>query len=158
MSLRIASSASTRPGFSVLHATLRLPSRGGIRSLGITHPTPRQRHVGARAELGGGTDSKLQLAAGVAGVFAAPLVLWSSYTLATTGSGLPPGPSGVLGAAEGLSYLVVTAMVAWSVKTKISSGSGLPAGPYGLVGAAEGLSFLAIAAGIIAFAVKTVNS
>lgn len=33
------------------------------------------------------------------------LVAWSLYTKATTGSGLPAGPAGLLGAVEGFSYL-----------------------------------------------------
>lgn len=33
------------------------------------------------------------------GLPANPLCLWSEYTLATTGAGLPPGPGGALGAA-----------------------------------------------------------
>ncbi len=33
------------------------------------------------------------------------LVAWSLYTKVKTGSGLPAGPSGLLGAAEGFSYL-----------------------------------------------------
>lgn len=33
------------------------------------------------------------------------IVVWSAYTKATTGSGLPAGPAGLLGAAEGFSYL-----------------------------------------------------
>lgn len=35
------------------------------------------------------------------------LVGWSAYTKVQTGSGLPAGPSGLLGAAEGLSYLAL---------------------------------------------------
>jgi hypothetical protein len=46
------------------------------------------------------------LVAAVAGLVANPVCLWSEYTLKTTGSGLPPGPGGTLGAAEGVSYLV----------------------------------------------------
>ena len=38
------------------------------------------------------------------------------------GCGLPPGPSGLLGAAEGVSYLVVTAIACWSVYSKVSVG------------------------------------
>jgi hypothetical protein len=37
------------------------------------------------------------------------LVAWSLYTKATTGSGLPAGPSGLLGAVEGFSFLTVLA-------------------------------------------------
>lgn len=37
------------------------------------------------------------------------LVAWSLYTKATTGSGLPAGPSGLLGALEGFSFLTVLA-------------------------------------------------
>jgi hypothetical protein len=34
-------------------------------------------------------------------------MLFSEYTLKTTGEGLPPGPGGLYGALEGVSYLVV---------------------------------------------------
>lgn len=44
------------------------------------------------------------------------------------GCGLPPGPSGLLGAAEGVSYLAVGGLVLWSLGRKISTGRGLPAG------------------------------
>lgn len=37
------------------------------------------------------------------------IVAWSLYTKVSTGSGLPAGPSGLLGAVEGLSYLTVLA-------------------------------------------------
>lgn len=39
------------------------------------------------------------------------LVAWSLYTKKETGSGLPAGPGGVLGAAEGFSYLSLVAGV-----------------------------------------------
>ena len=39
------------------------------------------------------------LAAVAAGALANPIVLWSEFTLKTTGAGLPPGPGGALGAA-----------------------------------------------------------
>jgi hypothetical protein len=44
--------------------------------------------------------------AAVLGIFS-----WSIWTKAKTGSGLPPGPAGMLGAAEGLSFLTVLAGV-----------------------------------------------
>ena len=50
--------------------------------------------------------SSAELAAAGAGLIANPICLWSEFTLKTTGSGLPPGPGGALGAAEGISYLV----------------------------------------------------
>ena len=39
------------------------------------------------------------------------LIGWSVSTKVKTGSGLPAGPAGVLGAAEGLSYLALLAAV-----------------------------------------------
>lgn len=39
------------------------------------------------------------LAAVALGLLANPIVFWSEYTLFTTGSGLPEGPGGALGAA-----------------------------------------------------------
>lgn len=86
------------------------------------------------------------------GLLSNPIALYSEYTLATTGSGLPPGPYGLVGAAEGLSYLAVLCIVGWSAYTKVKTGSGLPAGPSGLLGAVEGLSYLSLLAGIIAAA------
>ena len=44
-------------------------------------------------------------AEGVSYLVIVGLVAWSLYTKVETGSGLPAGPSGVLGAAEGFSYL-----------------------------------------------------
>lgn len=37
------------------------------------------------------------------------IVAWSLWTKKETGSGLPAGPSGILGAAEGFSYLSLAA-------------------------------------------------
>lgn len=39
-------------------------------------------------------------------------MLWSEYTLFSTGAGLPPGPGGLLGAAEVRAVVVVVAVVA----------------------------------------------
>jgi hypothetical protein len=54
------------------------------------------------------TDN-LQPVEGVSYLVIVGIVAWSAYTKATTGSGLPAGPSGLLGAAEGLSYLALVA-------------------------------------------------
>lgn len=88
------------------------------------------------------------------GLISNPIMLWSEWTLFSTGSGLPPGPGGALGAAEGISYLVILGIVAWSAATKASTGSGLPAGPAGLLGAVEGFSYLSLLAGIVVFGLK----
>lgn len=100
---------------------------------------------------GGELPPSLVIGAGVGGSVAAPVVIWSAYTLAVSGCGLPPGPAGLLGAAEGVSYLSVVALVGWSAFTKVKTGSGLPPGPAGLLGAAEGFSYLALLAAIGAF-------
>ncbi|GAX78747.1 hypothetical protein CEUSTIGMA_g6184.t1 [Chlamydomonas eustigma] len=84
-----------------------------------------------------------------------PVLIWSEYTLATTGAGLPPGPSGLLGAAEGISYLAMVLIVAYSLYTKVSTGKGLPAGPSGLLGAVEGFSYLLLVAAVGAFGVSS---
>ena len=105
----------------------------------------------AGEEDGEGLPTPALVVGGLFGCVAAPVVIWSAYTLATTGEGLPPGPSGALGAVEGVSYLVVVALVVWSVYTKGKTGGGLPAGPVGLLGAAEGLSYLALLAAVGAF-------
>ncbi|GLC37884.1 hypothetical protein PLESTB_001506300 [Pleodorina starrii] len=88
------------------------------------------------------------------GLPANAIMLWSEWTLKTTGSGLPPGPGGALGAAEGVSYLLVLGIIGWSIYTKATTGTGLPAGPAGLLGAVEGVSYLSLLAGIIVFALK----
>jgi len=87
-------------------------------------------------------------AAALAGLLAAPVVAWSELALLATGCGLPPGPSGLLGAAEGVSYLTVGGILAWSLASKASTGKGLPPGPGGLLGAAEGLAYLVALSGV----------
>ncbi|DBB01387.1 TPA: hypothetical protein ACH3X1_000055 [Trebouxia sp. C0004] len=94
------------------------------------------------------TASTGQLAAGLLGLFAVPVVAWSEYTLRTTGCGLPPGPGGLLGATEGVSYLTVGALAVWSMVSKISTGHSLPKGPVGLLAGAEKLAFTSILAGV----------
>lgn len=37
------------------------------------------------------------------------VIAWSLYSKATTGTGLPAGPGGLLGAVEGVSYLTLLA-------------------------------------------------
>lgn len=88
------------------------------------------------------------------GLVSTPVILWSLYTLKTTGCGLPPGPGGAIGALEGVSYLVVFGIVGWSLYTKIKTGSGLPNGPFGLLGAVEGLSYLSLAAILVVFGLQ----
>lgn len=46
------------------------------------------------------------------GITASLVVLFSEYTLKTTGCGLPAGPFGIVGAVEGLSYLGVVGICA----------------------------------------------
>jgi hypothetical protein len=94
------------------------------------------------------TSESDQIVLGVSGILASAIMLYSEFTLKTTGCGLPAGPLGIWGAAEGISYVGVLALATYSIYTKIRTGSGLPAGPFGLLGAAEGLSFLAIVVGI----------
>lgn len=96
------------------------------------------------------TESDEELALyGAGGVFASAVMLYSEFTLKTTGCGLPAGPFGAVGAVEGISYLAVISIAGASVVTKVKTGSGLPAGPGGLLGLAEGLAYTAIAAGIV---------
>ena len=94
-------------------------------------------------------ESEGELAAyGLLGTSASLVVLYSEFTLKTTGCGLPAGPFGLVGAVEGVSYLAIVGLVGASLTTKVRTGSGLPSGPFGLLGAAEGLSFLAAVAGL----------
>lgn len=44
---------------------------------------------------------------GIAYLVVVGIVGWSAYTKVKTGSGLPNGPFGLLGASEGLSYLAL---------------------------------------------------
>lgn len=104
--------------------------------------TLRRRHVELRAVSEEG-------AYGVLGSAASCVVLWSEFTLKTTGCGLPAGPFGALGALEGISYLTIIGIIGASLSTKLKTGKGLPSGPGGLLGAAEGLSYLAAAVGIV---------
>jgi hypothetical protein len=60
-----------------------------------------------------------QLVLGVTGTIASLIMIYSEYTLKTTGCGLPAGPFGLVGLIEGLSYLGVTGIVAYSVVTKV---------------------------------------
>lgn len=48
----------------------------------------------------------------ILGITASLVVLFSEYTLKTTGCGLPAGPFGIVGAVEGLSYLGVVGICA----------------------------------------------
>ena len=46
------------------------------------------------------------------------IIGWSAYTKVKTGSGLPAGPSGLLGISEGFSYLaLLVAIVAFGIKS-----------------------------------------
>ena len=99
------------------------------------------------------TESDEELALyGAGGVFASAVVLYSEFTLKTTGCGLPAGPFGAVGAIEGVSYLAVIGIAGASLATKAKTGSGLKAGPGGLLGLAEGLAFTAIVAGLVVLA------
>ena len=96
------------------------------------------------------SESDEELAAyGAGGVFASAVVLYSEFTLKTTGCGLPAGPFGAVGAIEGVSYLAVIGIAGASLATKAKTGSGLKAGPGGLLGLAEGLAFTAIVVGLV---------
>jgi len=97
------------------------------------------------------------IAAGAGGTLAAGVCAWSTFTLKTTGCGLPPGPGGALGALEGVSFLALLGVVGWSAYTKVKTGKGLPAGPYGLLGAAEGLSYLVLLAYIVVLGINYVQ-
>jgi hypothetical protein len=62
------------------------------------------------------THSKLNLQ-GISYLVVLGLIGWSITTKVSTGSGLPAGPTGLLGAAEGVSYLTLLAgIVAFGAK------------------------------------------
>jgi len=148
-SSRPAAAAGRAPGrgSAVVARNNRQGNRTTIRGMGATSA----KTSGSGGGGDGGEVGALGLAAAAVGLPLNGVVLWSEYTLATTGAGLPPGPSGLLGAAEGVGYLAALGLVAWSLKTKLSTGSGLPAGPGGLVGAAEGVSYLSLLGAVGAF-------
>mmetsp|Transcript_33001 Transcript_33001/g.43441 ORF Transcript_33001/g.43441 Transcript_33001/m.43441 type:complete len:183 (-) Transcript_33001:245-793(-) len=105
-----------------------------------------------------GESEELSLVESVAagsGLVAVPVVLYSEYVLKTTGSGLPAGPFGLVGALEGVSYLVILGIAGLSILTKTQTGSGLKAGPFGILGAVEGMTYLAILGGIVVFALNS---
>ena len=105
-----------------------------------------------------GTESDEELALyGSLGVAASAVVLYSEFTLKTTGCGLPAGPFGATGAVEGVSYLVVCGLVGASATSKVRTGAGLPAGPLGLLGAAEGLAYVAAAVGLVVLAFQVAD-
>merc|ERR1719198_1086627 len=58
-------------------------------------------------------DNDSETGLGVSIALASTIVLWSEYTLKTTGRGLPEGPGGIIGGLEGISYLIVIGVVAW---------------------------------------------
>lgn len=132
-----------------MHATM--PSSELLEFAGA--PCRRYQAIVAKASSDDENDLTTTMAA-LTGLLANPIVLWSEWTLKSTGSGLPPGPGGLLGAAEGVSYLVCLGIVGWSLNTKLRTGSGLKNGPYGLLGAAEGISYLSLLFGIIVFALN----
>jgi hypothetical protein len=69
----------------------------GNAAVALRRSSPTVTVLAAKGEEVGATG----IVAAAAGLAANPVVLWSLYTLKTTGSGLPPGPAGLLGAAEG---------------------------------------------------------
>lgn len=92
----------------------------------------RRGRVSVRAE------SEGELAVyGALGSVASCVVLYSEFTLKTTGCGLPAGPYGAVGAVEGVSYLAMIGIIGASLTKKVKTGTGLPAGPGGLLGLAQ---------------------
>jgi len=89
-----------------------------------------------------------------AGLAANPVVFLSLYDVAASGTGLDPGPYGLVGALEGVSFLVVASFVVASAYSKVTTGSGLPAGPLGLLGLAEGLTFLSLIGALLVFPLR----
>lgn len=74
------------------------------------------------------------------------LSLYSTYVLATTGSGLPPGPNGIYGGAEGIATLTVFGVSLWSLASTLFRGKGLPAGPLNILPAVQTLSLVCVVA------------
>lgn len=72
-----------------------------------------------------------------------PISVFSSYKLATTGSGIEAGPGGVFGAAEGIATLTVCGVTVWTLVSVLTRGSGLPRGPFSLLGLTQFLGVFA---------------
>lgn len=87
------------------------------------------------------------------------LSLYSTYVLATTGSGIPPGPNGIYGAAEGIATLIVFGVTIWTIVSSLfRGGQGLPAGPLSILRAAQSLSIICVVAfGSVTALNKTVD-
>jgi hypothetical protein len=67
---------------------------------------------------------------GAIGAVAALIVLFSEYTLKTTGCGLPAGPLGLVGLVEGLSYLSVVGIGSFSLCIKVKTVSSYKTGTF----------------------------
>ena len=83
----------------------------------------------------------------------AVVVLYSEYTLKTTGCGLPAGPGGVVGAVEGLSYLGVVGIAGlgvWSNKSRAGTAAVM-------ITPATVLSVLSIAVGCVVLGFQIVD-
>jgi len=76
---------------------------------------------------------------------ASGVVLYSEYTLKTTGCGLPAGPGGLVGAVEGVSYLGVLANAGGCLYSRVQRGSTFP----GNTVSSEGVSYFAIVVGLV---------
>jgi F0F1-type ATP synthase membrane subunit b/b' len=73
-----------------------------------------------------------------------PVSIYSSWLVATTGSGVDPGPNGLFGAAEGIATLVVALVALWSLTSFVTRARGLPNGPLSSLGATQALSWVAV--------------
>lgn len=87
---------------------------------------------------------------GILGTIASIVVLYSEFTLKTTGCGLPAGPFGLVGAVEGVSYLGVVGICATAAVGLVSEENspeptvaGRLATTLGLVAAIVGIAVLA---------------
>lgn len=89
-----------------------------------------------------------------AGLVANPIVLLSLYSVASTGSGLPAGPFGLVGTMESLSFVVVAAILV----SKAQAGGGRSSGPLGLSELSESLSSFSLSAGLVVFFLKQIGT
>ena len=105
----------------VSRVTSFAPSSVVVRSqLGFNHALFPSRSVTLYAS----TDKESSSDQGVLGAIgsvAALITLYSEFTLANTGCGLPAGPLGLVGLAEGLSYLGIVGIVGYSLFTKVKA-------------------------------------
>lgn len=124
------------------------PSLYGSNNNRLNHQWMALRASSSKNDDKDGNDGTFGLA-DVGGVFASLIVLYSEYTLKTTGCGLPAGPFGLYGAVEGISYLAVVGIVGYSIFEKLQ---GQDRSSSSIQPVVQGFAVLAIVVGLAVLA------